>query len=56
MTEYRIDENWQDDEQKYTKQRAVRELTANCPCDKCELAPICKLECPVFRRWVSTGR
>jgi len=50
-----IEEAWQDEPQTYEKKRAIRELTANCPCDVCELAPVCTLECKPFKRWVQTG-
>jgi len=58
MTTFQVTPNWLNhtEEHKLKKKvRAVRDATANCPCDPCAWFDTCKAECPKFKRWVKTG-
>lgn len=48
----------QDEQTTYTKLRAVRDLTAGCPCDRCPGREPCRVsghECDSFKIWTRTG-
>jgi hypothetical protein len=57
MTDYTVLPNWQeDDPPQYRRTRAIREMTAGCPCDACEWKKGCTVECRRFKHWVRTGQ
>jgi hypothetical protein len=55
-----ITEGWQDEQRTTTdKLRAVENLTAGCPCDRCVSRDTCAVtrhQCTRFHVWVQTGR
>ncbi|MGB5409552.1 MAG: hypothetical protein WBN08_20615 [Thiogranum sp.] len=61
-TDYTIEPAWLEDAERhrnsYDKVRAVREMTAHCPCDRCVAKDTCRVtrrECAAFKQWVQSG-
>lgn len=58
-----VEANWREDSERcrnaYKLKRAVREATADCPCDGCEQRDACRQtghQCSRFRDWVQRGK
>jgi len=58
VTDYMVEPAWQDEPPAYEKKRAIREHTADCPCDRCEWRSDCQRtgrECAKFKSWCKSG-